>query len=136
MATGELTPVLRYLGTFGGAAEAAVGDGPLLERFRRRGDEAAFAALLRRHGPMVLGVCRRLLRDGHDAEDAFQATWLVLARRAGAVRWGDSIAGWLYDRLGDPDVPILFAIALFALTLVANVAFRLAQRRMTQPAAG
>ena len=96
MATGELSPVLRYLHTFGGAAETAAGDGPLLERFHRRGDEAAFAALLRRHGPMVLGVCRRLLRDGHDAEDAFQATFLLLVRRAGSLRQPERLGPWLY----------------------------------------
>src|SRR5437763_14655814 len=96
MMTGGWTPVLRYLRTFGGAAEAAVGDGPLLERFRRRGDEAAFAALLRRHGPMVLGVCRRLLRDGHDAEDAFQATFLLLVRRACSLRQPERLGPWLH----------------------------------------
>ena len=62
---------------------AGLGDGPLLERFATlRGEEAelAFAALMARHGPMVLRVCRRILRDEHDAHDAFQATWLVLAQ--------------------------------------------------------
>src|SRR5262249_51756830 len=59
-------------------------------------DEAAFAALVRRHGPMVLGVCRGLLRDAHAAEDAFQATFLVLFRRATALEDLPSLGGWLY----------------------------------------
>jgi RNA polymerase sigma-70 factor (ECF subfamily) len=84
----------------GTLVEARCGDGPsdglLLERFVAGGDERAFEALLRRHGPMVLGVCRRILGDAHDAEDAFQATFLVLARRASAVVPREAVGGWLH----------------------------------------
>jgi RNA polymerase sigma-70 factor (ECF subfamily) len=71
-------------------------DGQLLEQFARGQDGAAFAAVLRRHGPMVLGVCRRVLRGGPDAEDAFQATFLVLARKAAAPDRPELLASWLY----------------------------------------
>jgi RNA polymerase sigma factor (sigma-70 family) len=71
-------------------------DGQLLTRFVAARDEASFAALVRRHGPMVLGVCSRLLRDFHDAEDAFQATFLILARKAGSVVKRESVGCWLY----------------------------------------
>lgn len=71
-------------------------DGQLLESFVVRHDETAFEALLRRHGPMVLGVCQRILRNVHDAEDAFQATFLVLARKASSVLPREMVGGWLY----------------------------------------
>ena len=76
-----------------------VADGDLLRRYAASEPESAeraFAALVDRHGPMVLRVCRNVLRDAHAAEDAFQATFLVLARRAGALRDGDCVGPWLY----------------------------------------
>jgi RNA polymerase sigma factor (sigma-70 family) len=73
-----------------------VSDGELLRRFQTRGDETAFELLVWRHGPMVLGICRRVLRDHHAAEDAFQATFLTLARKAGSIGVRDALAGWLY----------------------------------------
>src|SRR5262245_30686884 len=71
-------------------------DRQLLEDYVLRHDEAALEALVRRHAPMVWGVCRRTLFDHHDAEDAFQATFLVLVRRAGSIASPELLAGWLY----------------------------------------
>ena len=71
-------------------------DRELLERFVEATDEVAFTVLIERHGPMVLGVCRRALANFHDAEDACQATFLVLTRRAGSIRKQESLASWLY----------------------------------------
>jgi RNA polymerase sigma factor (sigma-70 family) len=76
--------------------EAGTTDRQLLERFAGQRDEAAFAALMKRHGPMVLGVCRRILQHAHDAEDAFQATFLVLVRKAGGIARGERLSNWLY----------------------------------------
>ncbi len=90
-----LRPLVGYLHRLAARDEAS--DRQLLERFARQHDEDAFRTLVRRHGPLGLGVCRRALRHRQDAEDCFQATFLVLARKAGRVRWHESAAGWLYQ---------------------------------------
>jgi RNA polymerase sigma factor (sigma-70 family) len=74
---------------------AGLGDGELLGNFIERHDETALAALVRRHGPMVWGVCRRLLNH-HDAEDAFQVTFIVLVRKAASIRSREMVGNWLY----------------------------------------
>src|SRR6516162_2792289 len=73
-----------------------VADGHLLERFVNRRDTAALEVLVRRHGPMVWGVCLRVLRNECDAEDAFQATFLVLVRKAASIVPGEMVGNWLH----------------------------------------
>src|ERR1700734_3835408 len=112
----------RHLRTvFAAGAVGSLSDGRLLERFLAgRGDDdsaSAFAALVERHGPMVLGVCRNMLGNLHDAEDAAQATFLVLARRAGSIRGADSVASWLFG---------------VALKISARSRARAARRRMLE----
>jgi RNA polymerase sigma factor (sigma-70 family) len=96
MATDPLRTALHHLRRTLGAPDAGVSDAQLLQRFVAGRDEAAFELLVRRHERLVLGVCRRVLRDAHGAEDAFQATFLVLARKAAGVSARESLAGWLY----------------------------------------
>src|SRR5262245_2233483 len=97
MTTPSAGAVLRHLREFA-AAEAGgrLSDQQLLERFARQREAAAFEALLRRHGPLVWGVCRRVLGNWHDAEDAFQAAFLALAQRADSVGQSGSVGGWLH----------------------------------------
>jgi len=97
MGQATLGEVLHYLRK----ATAVQGDRDwtdceLLDRFLTQREETAFALLVQRHGPMVQSVCRRVLGDWHNAEDAFQATFMVLARRASAIRSRESLASWLY----------------------------------------
>lgn len=95
MAGQLLTGVLRYIRALD-TTNVGESDLELLRRFIDSRDEGAFAALLQRHGSLVFGVCRQILRDAHDAEDAFQAVFLVLARKAGAIRRPGSLAAWLH----------------------------------------
>jgi RNA polymerase sigma factor (sigma-70 family) len=93
----QLGSLLRHIRRLIGPAPAAdVPDGQLLEQFRTNHDEAAFSSLVERHGPLVLGVCKRVLHDAHDAEDAFQGTFFVLARKAGSIRRPEALSSWLY----------------------------------------
>jgi RNA polymerase sigma factor (sigma-70 family) len=93
----QMSSVLRHLRSCLLARDAGgLTDGQLLECFLTRREEAAFEALVRRHGPMVLGVCRRVLGNPHDAEDAFQATFLVFVRKAASIAQRELVANWLY----------------------------------------
>jgi RNA polymerase sigma factor (sigma-70 family) len=97
MAATPVDSLLRYLDALAERRSTeGLADGELLRRFATRGDESSFAALVRRHGPFVLQVCRRLLADPHTAEDVFQATFLVLARRANFLRKPEAVGSFLY----------------------------------------
>src|SRR5439155_22493762 len=97
-----------------------------LRRFAALRDEQAFAALVRRHGPMVLNVGQRVLHNGHDAEDVFQATFLVLTRKAGSLRWHESVGNWLYQ--------VAYRIARKARAAVARRAVKEARAAELAPA--
>jgi RNA polymerase sigma factor (sigma-70 family) len=96
MASAPLDGILRHLRRAVRPADGDDTDARLLERFTRSGDADAFASVVRRHGPMVLGVCRRVLGNDADADDAFQATFLVLVRKAASLRSREALANWLY----------------------------------------
>src|SRR5213592_4770513 len=97
MGTGQMNGVIQHLRKAVLVRdEASPTDGQLLEDYLSRRDEAALAILVRRHGPLVWGVCRRVLRNHHDAEDAFQATFLVLVRKAARIVPREMVANWLY----------------------------------------
>jgi RNA polymerase sigma factor (sigma-70 family) len=98
MAIQSLGATLRQINRlFAEGIVAGLSDAQLLQRFLRLKDAEAFEALVGRHGPMVLSVCRGILRDPHDVEDAFQATFLVLVKKGGTIRGRDALAGWLYQ---------------------------------------
>src|SRR5262249_1811873 len=107
----------QLLRMFGHVGAGEVSDAQLLERFVSQRDATAFEVLLWRHGPKVLGVCRRVLRHTQDAEDAFQATFLLLPRKGGSVGHGQAVARWLYR--------VAYRVALRAKVL--------AGKRRTQP---
>jgi RNA polymerase sigma factor (sigma-70 family) len=112
MANAQLEHVVRYARAVARAHDGPLTDGQLLECFIARREEAAFAALVHRHGPMVLGVCRRVLDHAHDADDAFQATFLLLVRKAASVTPRERVGNWLYG--------VAYRTALKARTLAAK----------------
>src|SRR4029077_13530350 len=98
MAIKTLGAALRQINRlFADGAVTGLSDAQLLERFVGRRDAGAFEAMLARHGPMVLSVCRGILRDPNDIEDAFQATFLILVKKAGSIRGSVILGGWLYQ---------------------------------------
>src|SRR3984957_13090669 len=97
MSADGLRGVFRRLRRLADPGSTGLSDAELLERYARSADEAAFELLLWRHGPMVHGVCRRVLRRPEDADDAFQATFLTLVRKAASVRRGAAVGAWLYQ---------------------------------------
>src|SRR5262245_33465844 len=96
MANRQMNAVLSHLRRAVRSPDDALTDRQLLQRFLTEHKEEAFETLLCRHGPMVLGVCRRVLPTIEDAEDAFQATFLVLVRKAAALAGQESVGNWLY----------------------------------------
>jgi RNA polymerase sigma factor (sigma-70 family) len=97
MAGGAMGTALEQLrDLFSGGTVVGLTDGQLLSRYAASQDGPAFEALVARHGPMVLATCRAVLRHEHDVEDAFQATFFVLARKAGSIRVGETLGGWLH----------------------------------------
>lgn len=96
MANGPLDTVVRFIRKFSSRGDGPSTDSDLLRRFVTRREDSAFAELIARHGPMVLGVCRRVLNNPSDAEDAFQGTFIVLACKAASIARPDLLGTWLY----------------------------------------
>ncbi len=129
MAVRRLSEVIHNLrsATLNDARQAT--DGDLVGQFVERQDDAAFATLVQRHSAMVWGVCRRVIGNHHDAEDAFQATFLVLARKAASIRPRDLVANWLHG--------VAHRTALKARSMTAKRQVREKQvKDMPEPVAG
>jgi len=128
MSTAQLSGVFRRIHKWAGLQERdACSDGQLMDRFVKNQDERAFEMLLKRHGPMVLGVCRRVLRQTHDVEDAFQATFLVFMRKASSIRSRETVGNWLYG--------VAFRTALKAKSAAAKRTFKEKQANLMTPQA-
>jgi RNA polymerase sigma factor (sigma-70 family) len=126
MAGAQLGTALRQIQRlFSDGSSTGLSDTQLLDRFATQRDEAAFAAIVTRHGPMVLAVCRGVLRDSVDAEDAFQATFLVLARKARSTWVDGQLGGWLHK--------VAYRIAVRASAVAARR--RVIERRVSELAA-
>jgi RNA polymerase sigma factor (sigma-70 family) len=95
MNTADSHRLLQHIRRLAGDPSGTPSDGELLQRYLADRDEAAFATLMRRHGPMVFSVCQSVLRQRDDAEDAFQAAFLILAQKAGSIRRHEGLGGWL-----------------------------------------
>src|SRR5262245_41926742 len=96
MPKNSMTSLMQYLRRLVENSQGGAEDAELLERFAESQDEAAFRLLVLRHGPLVFGLCQRMLQHEQDSEDAFQATFLTLARKAGSIGKKEALAGWLY----------------------------------------
>ncbi len=112
MPANPFVPVMEQIRKRFGLESPSCADTQLLERYVLSGEDCAFTALVERHAPLVWGVCRRVAREEHAAEDAFQATWIVLARKAGSLRDGRALPAWLHR--------VAFRLALAARGRAAN----------------